>query len=183
MKTEKKGIPITGEITGWFIPFTDLDANCIERVLIMKAIAVRENAYAPVTGVHVGAAIEAEGGNQYIGCNVENDTLSQTIHAEENAIGGMIAAGDKRPIRVAIAVARKGVVFDTTTTVAIPESLTFRDFPPTCPQCLQIISQHCKDGEGKYDPTVELISITPEGGVFIFPISTALTMPLILDRL
>jgi cytidine deaminase len=125
----------------------------------------------------VGAAIETSR-DIHLGCNVENDTLSQTIHAEENAIGTMIANGDRKPLRIAIAVAREGVTFDTEHTTPTPDPLTFSDFPPTCPQCLQIIWQHCQG-----DRDVELISITPDGGVYITTMGTALTMPFQIARL
>ena len=159
---------------GWFVPFTEIPYGTygIYRRLIMKAIAVRENAYAPVTDICVGSAIESITGNIYVGCNVEADTLSQTIHAEQNAIGAMIAGGDYKPLRVAIAVARRGTAFDIEHTAPVPVNLSLKDFPPTCGHCLQIILQHCQK-----DPNVELISVTPEGGVYITTMGAALPMP------
>ena len=172
MPEKKLGIEITGTTSGRFIPFTQLDPSSIECRLLLRALEVRRNAYAPVTDICVGSAIESSNGNVFIGCNVENATLSQTIHAEENAIGTMIANGDKKPVRIAIAVAKRDVAFNTKDEAPTPESLTLDDFPPTCPQCLQIIWQHCQD-----DRDVELISITPDGGVYMTTMGTALTMP------
>ena len=40
--------------------------------LLKTAQAVRENAYAPYSKFHVGAALLGTDGNVYAGCNVEN---------------------------------------------------------------------------------------------------------------
>ena len=58
------------------------------------AIAVRENAYAPYSKFHVGAAIRAVSGTVYVGCNVENAAYPEGTCAEAGAIAAMIAAGE-----------------------------------------------------------------------------------------
>ena len=58
------------------------------------AIAVRENAYAPYSKFHVGAAIRTPSGAVYVGCNVENAAYPEGTCAEAGAIAAMIAAGE-----------------------------------------------------------------------------------------
>jgi cytidine deaminase len=74
--------------------------------LISGATAVRDNAYAPFSKFHVGAALLTESGRIFVGCNVENISYGLTICAERFAIGAMIAAGERQP--TAIAVVTKG---------------------------------------------------------------------------
>lgn len=70
--------------------------------LVQAATAVREHAYAPYSGYHVGAAIATRSGATFSGCNVENATFGATICAERGAIMQMIAAGDREPIACAV---------------------------------------------------------------------------------
>ena len=71
------------------------------RDLIEKAKQVSEKAYCPISNFRVGAAIYA-GTNIYVGCNVECDNYSNTLHAEEVAIGAMIVGGDIIPEAIAV---------------------------------------------------------------------------------
>ena len=57
------------------------------------ALKAQKNAYAPYSKFRVGAAIVAEDGNVYCGCNVENAAFPQGQCAEASAIGTMITAG------------------------------------------------------------------------------------------
>lgn len=60
------------------------------------ATAVRDNAYAPYSNFHVGAAVRATSGKIYVGCNVENAAYPEGTCAEAGAIAAMIAAGETR---------------------------------------------------------------------------------------
>lgn len=70
--------------------------------LIDAAAQARGNAYAPYSGVAVGAAIRAEDGALYVGANVENAAYPQGQCAEASAIGAMVAAGARRIREIAI---------------------------------------------------------------------------------
>ena len=64
--------------------------------LFAAAEAVRARAYAPYSRFHVGAAILADDGKIYSGCNIENAAYPIGNCAEASAIAAMIAGGGRR---------------------------------------------------------------------------------------
>lgn len=70
--------------------------------LLFAAWAVRDNAYAPYSKFHVGAAIRTKSGRIFTGCNVENLSYGLTICAERVAMGSMIAAGEHEIAEVVV---------------------------------------------------------------------------------
>lgn len=92
------------------------------------ALAARERAHAPYSGFKVGAALEADDGSIYTGCNIENATYGLTMCAERVALFKAISEGARRFRRIAVA--------------ADTERLT-----PPCGSCRQLLWEFCGDAE------------------------------------
>ena len=71
-----------------------------DQALFKAAEAIRAKAYAPYSRFPVGAAILAEDGKIYSGCNIENAAYPQGNCAEASAIAAMIAGGARRITRI-----------------------------------------------------------------------------------
>ena len=69
--------------------------------LLQKALEARKHAYSPYSKFSVGAALEAEDGTIYTGCNVENG-FWLSICAERTALVKAISEGVKKFKRIAI---------------------------------------------------------------------------------
>ena len=61
--------------------------------LVQSATQARQRAYAPYSGFHVGAAVRANDGRIFTGCNVENASYGLCNCAERTALYTAIADG------------------------------------------------------------------------------------------
>lgn len=112
--------------------------NIDENILIGKAKNVMANAYSPYSNVKVGAALLAESGNVFTGCNVENASYGLTICAERVAIGCAVSSGERE--------------FNTLVIV----NSTGRIFTP-CGACCQVLAQ--------FAPELNLILVNSKGDI------------------
>ncbi len=71
-------------------------------LLVKKAYEGREKAYAPYSNFKVGAAVLAEDGKIYTGCNIENASYGATNCAERTAIFKAVSEGNRTIKAIAI---------------------------------------------------------------------------------
>jgi cytidine deaminase len=94
--------------------------------LVAAATAAREKAAAPYSHFHVGAALLAEDGRVFLGCNVESASYGLTICAERTAVVKAISEGARGFRAVAV--------------------VTGAEEPTSpCGACRQVLWDQCRD--------------------------------------
>lgn len=76
--------------------------------LVQLALEARQRAYAPYSHYLVGAAVLADDGAVFPGCNVENAAYPSTICAERVALTSAVANGRRRFTAIAVATSNGG---------------------------------------------------------------------------
>lgn len=107
---------------------------CWEKELIEAAIDARERAYAPYSKYHVGAALLAECGKIYKGCNIENASFGATNCAERTAVFKAVSEGEADFKAIAIV----GGPSDASA------KGTFSDYAYPCGVCRQVMNEFCE---------------------------------------
>ena len=81
-----------------------------KKALIRMALEAREQAYVPYSDFMVGAALRAEDGRIFTGCNVENAAFTPTSCAERTALFKAVSEGVTRFTDIAVVGSRRGEV-------------------------------------------------------------------------
>ena len=118
----------------------------INEVLIKAAIDATKYAYVPYSNFKVGAAILAENGTIYTGCNIENASYSPTNCAERTAIFKAVSEGVTKFKKIAVVGGPNG---------------NLENYCPPCGVCRQVISEFA-------DEDFELILGTSENTYAIY---------------
>ena len=74
-----------------------------DKELFRMAVEASQNAYAPFSNFHVGAALLTEDGKVFTGVNIENSSYGATICAERTAMVKAISEGARDFQSIAIA--------------------------------------------------------------------------------
>lgn len=101
------------------------------KLLIKKAFEARKYSYSPYSHYQVGAALLAENGEIYTGCNIESATYSPTNCGERTAFFKAISEGVKDFRAIAIVGAMEGT-----------KDGEF-DYAPPCGVCRQVMAEFC----------------------------------------
>ena len=98
--------------------------------LVNKAIEAREKSYSPYSGFCVGAALETEEGEVYLGCNIENAAFGPSVCAERTAFFKAVSEGRGDFKQIAI--------------VGAPRGEEIHSFCSPCGVCRQVMSEFCR---------------------------------------
>ena len=111
-------------------------------LLIEKAEEARKCAYAPYSKFQVGAALLAEDGTVFTGCNVENASYPAGLCAERTAIAKAVSEGRSRFLSMAIVGRKKEVT--SSQTAETEEGVIKEDFCEPCGICRQVMREFCE---------------------------------------
>ncbi len=127
----------------------------MKETLITAAKQAMQNAYAPYSGFHVGAALLCADGSVYTGCNIENAGYSATNCAERTAFFKAISDGKKAFSAIAVCGGKNRHLADA------PLS--------PCGICRQVMREFCNDDFEIYLVTENAVKTMTLGE--LFPVS------------
>ena len=120
--------------------------------LINKAREARKGAYAPYSGITVGAALLCHDGTVFTGCNIENAAYSPSLCAERTAFAKAISSNFRKFEAIAICGG------DKTNEMSL--------FYP-CGVCRQWMQEFC-------DKTFKIIVVDDNGSIVIYTLDELL---------
>ena len=132
--------------------------------LFAAASAARARAHAPYSRYAVGAAILADDGKVYAGCNVENASFPEGWCAETTAIGHLVMGGARRIVRAV-------VVADRIDTAAVAGGR----FCTPCGGCRQRLAEFS-------GPDTEVFAADPDGASQRFTMAELLPAGFVLEE-
>ena len=97
--------------------------------LVKRAFEAQKHAYAPYSGFQVGAALLAEDGSVYEGCNIENASYGACNCAERTAFFRALYDGERDFSAIAI--------------VGKPKTSDTFDYCAPCGICRQVMAEFC----------------------------------------
>lgn len=106
-------------------------AEGLRRQLTEEALKARKQAYAPYSHYQVGAALLAQSGRIYTGCNVENASYGAANCAERTAFFKAVSEGERSFAAIAIAGGMEGE--------------EPRDYAFPCGICRQVMREFAED--------------------------------------
>ncbi len=106
--------------------------DAVIRDLISGALEVRKMAYAPYSRFAVGAAMLAENGEIFTGCNVENASYPVGSCAERTALTKAVSSGETHFRAIAVAGGTEP-----------PDAPELARFCTPCGMCRQLLSEFC----------------------------------------
>jgi cytidine deaminase len=143
-----KKITITAEI----VELTWDELSLEDQNLIIRAKAISEDAYAPYSDFHVGAAVQLNSGEILQSSNQENVSFPVGVCAERSLLGFVGANYSNDPVKkLAIAARRKGE--EAWASVS------------ACGLCRQTISET----EMRFNQSITLLILKPNGNVLRIP--------------
>lgn len=132
--------------------------------LFAAASAARARAHAPYSNYAVGAALLADDGKIYAGCNVENAAFPEGWCAETTAIGQMVMGGAKRIVRGVVVASRID-----------GERVSGGRFCTPCGGCRQRLSEFAAS------PSTEIWAADPDGASQRFTMAELLPAGFVLE--
>ena len=133
--------------------------------LFAAASAARAKAHAPYSNYAVGAALLADDGNIYAGCNVENAAFPEGWCAETTAIGHLVMGGARRIVRAVVVASRID-----------GERVPGGRFCTPCGGCRQRLSEFAAS------PATEIWAADPDGASQRFTMAELLPAGFVLEE-